>query len=74
MKRRTIIRGLTLVLLYVGSYVPLTVSGSYQRTPQGHIGKNSWRPAGLSRDALEYVYWPLLKVDHSFVHRSYFSC
>jgi hypothetical protein len=76
MKRRAIIIGLTLLplLLYVGSYVPLTMGGSYQRTPKGYIGMNYWRPAGLSHDSLGYVYWPLLKIDHSFVHRPYFSC
>ena len=38
------------------------------------IGKNDWRPSDPPHAGLRIVYWPLLKLDHAFVHRPYFSC
>jgi hypothetical protein len=73
-----------LVALYIGSYVPLSLAGRYDRIPRGYIGMVYWRPLGLvsqervavepSFNALGYFYYPLVVADWALVHRPYHRC
>jgi hypothetical protein len=72
------------ILLYVGSYLPLSLAGQYERHPRNYIGRYYWRPVGLSMQAstgarpalngLGYVYWPLVQADWALAHRPHFRC
>lgn len=76
--------GILLVVLYIASYVPLSLTGNYQRTPRGYIGMVYWHPVGMvshearteepSLNAMGYLYYPLVAADRALVHRPYHKC
>lgn len=78
------ILSVVLVVLYVGSYVPLSLAGRYHRNPQGRIGMAYWGPIGLVSEesvarepyinALGYLYYPLIIADWTLVHQPCHRC
>ena len=61
------------LVVYVGTYAPLSAHGKYERVPHGFIGQINWLPK-IGSPTLEFVFWPLIQLDRSFIHTPHHHC
>ncbi len=76
--RLPLLGAILLPILYVVTYVSLSVNGRYEATVHGAEGVklSSWYPAGFFRDktnweynlAVVYSFYPLWQLDRSYWH------
>ena len=78
MRKRVIVSVLVVVLVYLGSYLAITIVGSYRMGPiglLGPLGPYRWYPRGFFdkydrlRPAIAYPYLPLWETDRRFWHK-----
>lgn len=72
-RKRVVIAALVVILAYIGSYLILTLAGSYRMGPIGMRGPKypySWWPYGFHDHPIGYPFIPLLIADQKFWHKA----